>query len=218
MLAKLSGINAKGRYVSLEKEKQTFSVVLTYSIKGAREIRKFHVAVVQQRLRNVKKSVMHEERCFFLPILTYCFFVVLRCRCKNSLLLLHQKFCYHANVTSHFSSLLNINLIFSWLLRRDIWTPQFVFLWSSKNKFQVRETLLMVSLQAKVAPSHIGANHLLGLKRLRDQGLGDSIKLSEIKKNKTNKKHISFINTADLTITNNFHFKNKTNYNWRFYF
>ena len=53
MLAKFSGLNPKGPYVSLEKEKENFCVVLTYSIKRAREIRKFHVEVVQQRLRNV---------------------------------------------------------------------------------------------------------------------------------------------------------------------
>ena len=58
MLAKFSGLNPKGPYLSLEKEKETFCVVLTYSIKRAREIRKFHVAVVQQRLRNVQKSVI----------------------------------------------------------------------------------------------------------------------------------------------------------------
>ena len=70
MLAKISGLNPKGPYLSLEKEKEKeiFCVVLTYSIKRAREIRKFHVAVVQQRLRNVQKSVMHVQSCFFWPI------------------------------------------------------------------------------------------------------------------------------------------------------
>ena len=53
MLTKFSGLNPKGPYLSLEKEKETFCVVLTYSIKRAHEIRKFHVAVLQQRLRNV---------------------------------------------------------------------------------------------------------------------------------------------------------------------
>ena len=38
MLAKLSGFNPKGPYVSLEKEKQNFFLVLTYSTKGAHEI------------------------------------------------------------------------------------------------------------------------------------------------------------------------------------
>ena len=56
MLAKFSGLNPKGPYVSLEKEKKNFCVVLAYSMKWAREIRKFHVAVAQQRLRNYKKA------------------------------------------------------------------------------------------------------------------------------------------------------------------
>ena len=55
MLAKVSGINPKGPYLSLEKE--NCCVVFTYSIKRAREIGKIHVAVVQQRLRNIQKSV-----------------------------------------------------------------------------------------------------------------------------------------------------------------
>ena len=46
----------------------------------------------------------------------------------------------------------------------------------------MRETLLVVNLQAKVAPSHIGANHLLSLTGLIDEGLGDSIESCEIKK------------------------------------
>ena len=55
---------------TLEKEKENFCVVLTYSMERAREIRKFHVAVVQQRLRNVQKSVKHVKSCFsFVPIL-----------------------------------------------------------------------------------------------------------------------------------------------------
>ena len=67
MLAKLAGLNPKGPYLSLEIEKEIFCVVLTYSIKRAREIRRFHVAVLPQRLRNVQKSVVHVQSCF-LPI------------------------------------------------------------------------------------------------------------------------------------------------------
>ena len=37
-MAKFSGLNPKRLYVSLEKEKQNFCVVLTNSIKRAREI------------------------------------------------------------------------------------------------------------------------------------------------------------------------------------
>ena len=56
MLAKFSGLNPKGPYLSLEKEKETFCAVFTYPVKRAREIRTFHVAVVQRRLRNVQKK------------------------------------------------------------------------------------------------------------------------------------------------------------------
>ena len=52
MLAKCSGLNPKGLYLSLETEKETFCVVFTYSVKRTRS-RKFHVAVVQQWLKNV---------------------------------------------------------------------------------------------------------------------------------------------------------------------
>ena len=62
MLAKFSGLNPKEPYLSLEEEKENFCAVFTYSIKRAREMRKFHVAVavavVQLRLRNVQESVI----------------------------------------------------------------------------------------------------------------------------------------------------------------
>ena len=54
------------RYLCLEKESDSFCVVFTYSIKRAREIRKFHVVVVQRRQRNVQNSVMHVLRCCLL--------------------------------------------------------------------------------------------------------------------------------------------------------
>ena len=50
-LAKFSGVESQ----SLEKEKENFCVLFPYSIKRAREFRKFHVAIVQRRLRNVQK-------------------------------------------------------------------------------------------------------------------------------------------------------------------
>ena len=70
------GLTPKGLYLSLESEKENYCVVFTYSIKREREIRKFHVAVVQRRLRNVQKSVMAVQSCCF-AILTYYFFAVL---------------------------------------------------------------------------------------------------------------------------------------------
>ena len=48
-----------GLYLSLEKESDNFCVVFTYSLKRAREIRKFHVVVVPRRQRNVQNRVMH---------------------------------------------------------------------------------------------------------------------------------------------------------------
>ena len=56
MLAKFSGFNLKGPYLSLEKEKETFRVAFTYSVKRAREISRLHVPVVQRRLRHVQKK------------------------------------------------------------------------------------------------------------------------------------------------------------------
>ena len=68
MWAKFSGLNAKGSYLSLEKEKETFCVVFSCSAKRAREIRKFHVAVVQRWPKNAQKSVMHVQSCCFTNI------------------------------------------------------------------------------------------------------------------------------------------------------
>ena len=56
MLTKFSGLNPKGPYLSLEKEKETFCVVFTYSVKRAREIRKFHVPVLQRWLKKCAKK------------------------------------------------------------------------------------------------------------------------------------------------------------------
>ena len=52
-LAEFSRLNPKGPYLSLEKEKEIFCVVLTYSIKRASEIRKFHLAVVQKTAKEI---------------------------------------------------------------------------------------------------------------------------------------------------------------------
>ena len=50
-------LNSKGLYQSSGKEKESCCLVFPSSTK--REIRHFHVVVVQRRLRNVPKSVMH---------------------------------------------------------------------------------------------------------------------------------------------------------------
>ena len=49
------------RYLSLEKESDNFCVVFTYSIKWAREIRKFRVVVVQRWQRNVENSMIRVQ-------------------------------------------------------------------------------------------------------------------------------------------------------------
>ena len=72
-------------------EKENFCVVLTYSIKRARETSMFHVAVVQQRLRNVQKSVMHVQSFYFCqskPIALLLFAVAKTpCCCDPNILL-----------------------------------------------------------------------------------------------------------------------------------
>ena len=61
-------MNPKGPRLSLEKEIENFCFGLSHSIKQAREIGKFHVAVVQMRLRNVQESVLHVQSCCFANI------------------------------------------------------------------------------------------------------------------------------------------------------
>ena len=104
MLEKFSGLNPKGPSVRLEKEKETFCVAFTYSVKWA------HVTVVQQQLKNLQKSVMHVQSCCFTKI-NLLLFLPFSLPSPSLLAKLPfvviQKFCYHGNVTSHFSSLLD---------------------------------------------------------------------------------------------------------------
>ena len=77
------------------KDKETFCVVFTYSVKRANEISKFHVAVVQRWLKNVQKSVMHVQSCCFanINLLLFCHSRCLyRLCCLSTLLLWSQKF------------------------------------------------------------------------------------------------------------------------------
>ena len=94
MFAKFSGVESQRTVSNLEKERENFRVV--YSIKRAREIRKFHVAVLQRRLRNVQKSVQkHVQSCCFANI-NLLLFCRSRCRqsrrCLSSSLLLSRNF------------------------------------------------------------------------------------------------------------------------------
>ena len=78
--------------------------MLNYSIKQAREIRNFHAAVVQRRLRNVQESAMHVQS-FVLLIWTYWFFCRSRCRLRRRFLSALLLWSRNFNVTSDFSSL-----------------------------------------------------------------------------------------------------------------
>ena len=57
-------LNFKGPYSSSEREIKFHRCLFTSSIK--REIRHFHVVVVQKRERNVQKSVMQVRSCCFV--------------------------------------------------------------------------------------------------------------------------------------------------------
>ena len=98
MWAKFSGLNPKGPYLSLEKEKETFCVVFTYSVK------RVHVTVL------CKKSVMHVQSCCFTNInllLFLPFSLPSPSLLPKLLFVVIQKSCYHGNVTSYSSSLLD---------------------------------------------------------------------------------------------------------------
>ena len=78
-----------------------------YSMNRAREVRKYHVAVVQRGLRNEQK-VWCTCKVVVLLLLTYCFFPVLVAVAVVIALAPYccdKKICYHGNVTSSFSSL-----------------------------------------------------------------------------------------------------------------
>ena len=67
-------LNSIELYQSSGKEKETCCFVFPFSTKP--EIRHYHVVVVQRRLRNAQKSVMHVQSCYFANQ-TYWGFAVL---------------------------------------------------------------------------------------------------------------------------------------------
>ena len=102
-------LNTKRPYLILEKE--SFCAAFAYSIKRAREIRKFHVAVLKRRLRNVQKGVLHVQGCCFayLSLLPFCCSCCCHPRhCLSSLLLWSRKFatmvtwCHSSPCSAHF--------------------------------------------------------------------------------------------------------------------
>ena len=75
-------LNSKGLHQSSGKEKESCCLLFPSSTK--REIRHFHVVVVQRRLRNAQKSVMYVHSCCFAYSM-YCFFAVLVVRWRQRL-------------------------------------------------------------------------------------------------------------------------------------
>ena len=86
-------LNSKGLYQSSGKEKESCCLVFPSSTR--REIRHFHVVVVQRRQRNVQKSTIsiRVQDCYFvnLNLLVYC-----RSRCSRRLRFLSS----HATTTA----------------------------------------------------------------------------------------------------------------------
>ena len=73
MLANCLNLNSKALYQSSGKEKESCCFVFPSLTK--RGIRHFHVVVMQRRLRNVQKTMIHVQGCCFANQ-TYCFFAV----------------------------------------------------------------------------------------------------------------------------------------------
>ena len=70
-------MNSKGLFQSSGNEEENCFVFLSST---NREIRHFHVLVVQRRQRNIQKSVIHVQSCCFanLNLLLFC-----RSRCRR---------------------------------------------------------------------------------------------------------------------------------------
>ena len=77
-------LNSKRLYQSSGKEKESRCLVFPSWTK--REMRHFHVVVVQRRLRNVQKSVMHEQSYCFANLNPLLFCPRSRCRRRRRLL------------------------------------------------------------------------------------------------------------------------------------
>jgi len=91
MFAKFSDDESKRTVCKLQKER----LCVGYSIKWASEIRKFHVAVLQRRLRIVQKRVMHVQTCCFanMNLLLFCRALCRPCcRCLSPPLLWSRSF------------------------------------------------------------------------------------------------------------------------------
>ena len=125
MLAKFPGLNPKGPYLSLEKEKENFCVVITYSIKAGEW--NWEVSW-RSRATTAKKCT---KRCDARAQLVFC-------QSKP----VNQKFCYHSNVTSHFSTLyccFAVDVTAAMLVIRN---KSITLLWEVKPAFESVEEIL----------------------------------------------------------------------------
>ena len=107
------GLNPKGPYLSLEKERENFCAVFTNSIERAHESRKFHVAISATTAKKCTKKRDASAKFFFCQYEPISF-LPLSMLPPSSLLQLTivvmQSFCYRSNVTSHLSSRLVFSL------------------------------------------------------------------------------------------------------------
>ena len=95
MFTKFSGVESERTVSKFRIRKRNFCDVFTYSLKRVREIRKFHVAILQRWwLRNVQKSVIHVQSCFAkINLFLFCHSRCHGCRrCLSSLLLWSRNF------------------------------------------------------------------------------------------------------------------------------
>ena len=86
--------------------------MLIYFVKRVRKISKFHVAVIQRRLRTYKKKRDARAEllfCWYKPVTFFPFLFAVAGVVKLPIVVI-QKFCHHGNVTSYFSSLLMCHL------------------------------------------------------------------------------------------------------------
>ena len=65
MLTAFSGVESEMTVYKFRKIKINFGTRFTYSLKRVREVRKFHVSIVQQWLINLQKSMIHVQSCCF---------------------------------------------------------------------------------------------------------------------------------------------------------
>ena len=102
MSAKFSGLNPEGPYLSLEKEKETFCVMFTCSVKRARF--SFLCRSRATMAKKCAKNAMHVQSFCFTNIVIKLLALLPFSLPSSSLLpklpfVVIQNFCYHGNVT-----------------------------------------------------------------------------------------------------------------------